>query len=228
MLAECGAGDPESLFYARDMAGWAKGLDVPRQDDQTRWMEAICAAAVAKGRGDTPVFGLRQQASSFPALCGALGETYPDEAIDLTRLTRALGPLKFVYLRRDDKLRQAVSLCRAMSSGVWHVNHDGSDYERLPPSDPNALNVDEITMQVQILQGYDAAWNNWFAGQGITPLILHYETLAEDPIATLTQVLDFLGMPASASKRVTPPLKKLSDEATEAWVTRMQTAQIRS
>jgi LPS sulfotransferase NodH len=43
-------------------------------------------------------------------------------------------------------------------------------------------------------QGYDAAWEAWFAAEGIVPLRLTYEALARDPIGGLQEVLTFLDL----------------------------------
>lgn len=219
MLAQTGvAGDPESLFHREDPGAWAKALGIAPGPETPAYLRTLFAAAVPIGRGSTPVFALRLQRHSATILQRRLTLAFPDEATDRARLERAFGPLRFVYLRRANKLRQAISLVKAEQSGLWHRNADGSDYERSAASSPLTFDAARIAAAMAKYEAYDRAWEDWFLAENLSPLRLTYEDLSEAPRNELARVLSFLGLDSGSIGALDVPLKKLSDATTEAWV----------
>jgi LPS sulfotransferase NodH len=188
------------------------------QDSQT--LRRVFEAALARGRGSSQVFGLRQQRQSAPALFDALTRAYPGLSSDRDRLTEAFGPLRFLYLTRDDKLAQAVSLLRAQGSGLWHLGADGTEVERNAPQRVPGYDRQAIADTIALFTSYDALWQAWFDGQGISPLRLSYEALARDPQAVLARVLTDLGQPAEQAASIPTPLARLACKETEDWIAR--------
>ena len=71
-----------------------------------------------------------------------------------------------------------------------------------------------------MLDAYEAGWQDWFAAHGLTPLWIAYEELAADPQAALARALAHIGWDEAAAQGIEPPLRKLADTESEAWIAR--------
>jgi LPS sulfotransferase NodH len=222
MLAATGiAGDPESLFFGPSVQAWATsmGVDGGTSSDCAD-LQAIMQAALAMGRGDTPVFALRQQRPSFAYLCQKLAVLHPGAATDGDRIEQTFGPMRYVHLSRGDKLGQAVSYLKAQQTGLWHLAADGSELERTAPPRPPEYDRALIRDRIATLTAYDQGWRDWFKAQGITPIRVTYEELSEAPVQTLRRVLEDLDLDPSAAGRVNPGTRKMADATSRAWIER--------
>ena len=212
MLSATGvAGEPQSYFHRPDIKDWARGLNLAEDASLTDILNAVHATAT---QGLT---GIRVQQHSFGFLMDTLrgfGPTDPD------RLTGAFGRTRFVWLRRRDKLAQAVSLLRAEHTGLWHRNADGSDLERQPPERQTGYDGHRITRQIQDLEAADRAWLNWFADHGITPWSLTYEALVDDPQMALRMILMHLGRDGDIADKIDVQTAKLADSTSADWIAR--------
>ena len=213
LLAATGvAGDPESLFYRPSLDDWMNRMDVdPGALTGRDLLEVVFQAAIQKGRGETPVFGLRQQRPSFEFLCQQLANLHPSATTDLDRIERTFGPTHFIHMQRQDKVEQAVSLLRAQQSGLWHVAADGSEWERTAPPHAPSYNAEVISEYVRVLDDYDRSWNEWFDREGIEPIRVSYDELSEAPNSTLRRVLDCLGLDPRAANGIEPEIRKMAD-----------------
>jgi LPS sulfotransferase NodH len=215
------AGDPSSLFYRPAIDDWADRLGVPAEGRTERdHLAALIAAALERGRGGTPVFGLRQQRASFAYLCEKLAVLHPEAKTDRDRIERSFGPTRFIHLTRADKLSQAISLLKAQQTGLWHVAVDGSELERTDAPRTPEYDAAAISDTIATLTDYDRGWANWFAQQAIEPIRLTYDDLAEAPTESLCKLLDTLSLDPTAANTVTPDVKKMADTTTESWAAR--------
>lgn len=223
LLQEAGvAGHPESWFHGPSVEAWREGLSLSPASNSDEVLRHTMAAAIDQGRGTSTLFALRLQRHSFDFLIDRLGYLAPDAATDAERLSAAFGRIRFILLSRPDTLAQAVSYVRASQTGLWHRNADGTELERLaPPKDP-AYDRAAIAKELAELKAQDDAWRDWFAHEGITPLTLTYDELAENPIRVLAQVLDDLGLDPDAARDVVAPTARLSDRINRDWVARFR------
>jgi len=178
------AGQPDSFYHEPAfMQEWADawGVAAPGAEPAaTRDLDYL-RAAIAAGRGDTGLFGMRLQRPHLPRLRAALSRLQPAAARDVDRLAQAFGQTAFLHLTRLDKVAQAVSLVKARQSGLWHVLADGRELERLGPPHPPAYDRTAIAQAVHLLTQDDKGWHRWFRAQGVEPLRIPYEDLASDP-----------------------------------------------
>lgn len=125
------AGVPASLFFGTSLAEWRRRMALaPSDASPTVQLRDIMAAAHALGKGDTAVFALRQQWHSFAFLQAQLALLLPAAQTDLVRLTSVIGPLRFIYLTRADKVSQAVSYLLAQQTGLsYWLNKPGCGIE---------------------------------------------------------------------------------------------------
>jgi LPS sulfotransferase NodH len=131
---------------------------------------------------------------------------------------RTFPRLHYVWLRRMDKVRQAVSLWRAIQT--WHWRTDA----RAKSGAPAAVSqlrysfeaIDHLRRQ---LIASDRAWEIYFEGTGIAALTLTYEDVVEDMHRTVTRTLDHVGIRYPAGTRYgVPDTARQADELSERWV----------
>lgn len=197
------AGAPQSLFRAEDRQDFARDWGIARADGGFDWADYLRAARVA-GRGGTPVFAVRLMWETLRDVEGLLGGA---------TLEQALGPLRFVHLFRRDLVAQAVSLHRALHSGVWHLGIEEAAVPGVPRYDFTAIDG-----HVRAAEAANAGWTRWFAARGIVPLRVAYEDLAADPVATAQAVLVHVGVTAAGPLHA--PNRRMADAESAVWIAR--------
>jgi len=141
-----------------------KQTDHASKDEALR---AIFKAALARGKGDTEIFGLRMQRGSFDHFMRQLDLFLPGRMSDAERIEKAFGSALYVYLSRSDRLDQAISLVRAEQTGLWHRNSDGTELERLAPAQGAQYDANAIKRHMAALAALDEAWERWFERDAI-------------------------------------------------------------
>ncbi len=131
-------------------------------------------------------------------------------------LATAFPGLRYVQITRQDKVRQAVSLWKAVQTQAWRAKDDARSVE--PTFSFRAINF-----LVRQLTAHDASWDAYFLGLGITPLKVTYEELADAPERVVRRVLDHLGIPAPEHLALGDrTLKAQADARSEEWVRRVE------
>jgi LPS sulfotransferase NodH len=131
-------------------------------------------------------------------------------------LARAFPGLRYVQVTRENKIRQAVSLWKAVQTQAWRAD-DEVKHAVEPVFSFRAINY-----LVRQLTAHDASWDAYFVGLGYEPLKITYEELAESTDAVVERVLAYLGIPAPQG--VSEPAPRLSiqaDDLSEEWVRRV-------
>ena len=223
LLTDSGvAGQPDSFFRRESFREWADFFRVDNSAwDQDHFFDRTYLAATKQyGTNDTRVFGMRLMWESLNDLCSRLGALYPDKASDRDRLCAAFDSPNYIYLRREDKIAQAISHLRAEQSGLWHAHADNSERERLSPPKPLRYDYAEIAMLVDQHNAYERQWARWFNGQQITPIPVVYEQLSADPAATLGALLCRLELEPAKSTPAKPRTARLADDTSQQWYDR--------
>ena len=193
MLAATGcAGRPPGDLF--DMSVGAKPFDLGA---------AIKASSTPNG-----IAGCRMFWNGWEACLARLGAEKRAQSL------RATFPgLRFVWLRRRDTLRQAVSFWRATTPAEqFRLPDDPTIPINAPPFDARA-----IREFLSLIEHQDSLWRQWFAAERITPLEITYEDVDASPAATVRSVLDFLGVRADvATPR--PRIKRQADAHTERYL----------
>jgi LPS sulfotransferase NodH len=181
---------------------------------------AYLSAAIKAGRAGTGIFGLRLQREYLSLLSGTLDSIFPGLPLDAERFERAFGKVMYIYLKRADKVAQAVSLTKAELSGLWHVAPDGSEIERLSAPQELVYDFERIHRVVSTLEAADREWNRWFEREQIDPMRLDYEAFSKDPAGTLVAICRTLGAKEPDMQSIRPGVAKLSDELSAEWIRR--------
>ena len=223
LLSDTGmAGCPNSYFRREDYCWWAEQLSVSTAEwrDEHEFDQSYLTAVLQQGAAGTPVFGLRLMWESVADLSKRLDTLYPNLGSDNARFQAAFGTPVYLHLSREDKVAQAVSLLRAEQSGLWHVNSDGTERERLKAGHAPVYNADDLSKLFTELKEDDECWIRWFDEQEIEPVHITYEGLVADPQAALATVLSALGLDPAVAEAAEPRTAKLANRESREWATR--------
>lgn len=130
----------------------------------------------------------------------------------------------YVWHRRDDKVRQAISLWRALQTRAWRAERAaaGEPVERALRARPQAgdlrYSFDGIDHLVYALSADDRGWQRFFTSHGIEPLVVSYEAdLERDQAGTVIRVLDALGVEVPGDWSPGEAMSRQADSLTDEW-----------
>ncbi|WP_180900420.1 Stf0 family sulfotransferase [Martelella soudanensis] len=225
LLAATGvSGNPDSHFHRPSLAAWQKshGVAEIEGEHERAALARVFAAAIAKGSGDTGMFGLRLQRGSFDYFTEKLAVLHPGLGSDVSRVEAAFGRTLFIYLSRADKVAQAVSCVKAEQTGLWHVAPDGGELERTAPHREPVYDGPALMKWHDTMTGYEREWEAWFSRENIEPLRLDYDALSHSPRETLRTVLLALSLGGRAADAASPGVRKIADRVNDEWAERLR------
>jgi LPS sulfotransferase NodH len=136
-------------------------------------------------------------------------------------LEEAFPNLSYVRVTRRDKVRQAVSLWKAVQTQAWRQDRDAGGAQAA--AEPPSYDFTAIHHLVNQLHAHDNAWTGYFTGLGVPPVTVTYEELAEDKEGSVRRVLRHLGIQAPAEGiALEPKLSQQADALSEEWVARYE------
>ena len=199
-------------------------MNVPIENwvDESAFDQPFLNAAIQEGTARTGVFGMRLMWRDFDNLRERLHILYPGCSNDSDLLQNAFGPIQFLHLSRKDKVAQAVSHVKAEQSGLWHVDTNGVERERIKSEQTSHYDAGVLSKQAAECERHDAAWVNWFAIQNIQPVKITYESLSENPQSTLATILSVLGQDPTIAGTVKPRTIKLANKESLEWAARFR------
>jgi len=210
------AGRPREYFDPVFKEHWSSRLAIK---SDTEYYENVMTA------GTTPngVFGAKVLRHQFEHLLSKLRLIEGHDLSDLELLERVFPDLRYVFLTRKDKIRQAVSYDRAIRSGVWWLIPNDAHGTGAPPPSTSAItppfDFKQIDEWVARLTEFESNWRRHFQRTGIEVFEVAYEDLAETYESTVLEVLRYLDLPVSAGLQVgRPRLQKQADDVTDEWV----------
>lgn len=158
-------------------------------------------ARTSSGNG---VCGVKVATSAFDRMREGLGPTF-----------ELLRP-RYIWLRRRDELRQAISLYRATATDVWHWHAGQPRPAQSPPFDAR-----QIDNQLQAIRRANQQWQNWFAENQFQPLHLWYEDLVQQPNESVAAICRYVIGNATGLCPPRSDLQVMRDELTEQWARRL-------
>jgi trehalose 2-sulfotransferase len=133
-------------------------------------------------------------------------------------LDRAFPRLRYIQITREDKIRQAVSLWKAVQTQAWRHEAGAGGAAAAEP----IFSFRAINYLVRQLTAHDASWDAYFLGLGQQPLKVTYEELAADREPVVRRVLEHVGIDVPADLGLeAPKLSVQADELSEDWVRRV-------
>jgi len=189
------AGAPTEFFDPNHMDALARIWGAHGLDEYLR-------ALLARKTSRNGVFG-------FKAHYHQIKNTFGDRD-----LREVFPKLRFVYITRRDRVRQAVSFARAMRTEQWAA-HQPARFE------PGPFDAAAIGDALEWIEREEALWEELFANMRESPHRLDYEDLVHDVEGSVLAVMRFLGIELPDGLRVpSPTLERQSDSLSEQWVRR--------
>jgi trehalose 2-sulfotransferase len=168
------------------------------------------------GTTSNGVFGAKLMWRNLPDLQRLAGELPEYAGLDLDELLeRLFDRPSYVWMTRRDKVRQAVSLWRALQTRAWRLEHagDGKQPEELH------YRFEGIDHLVRTLETNDEGWEDFFARSGTPVLRVVYEDdLEPDAMGAVRAVLKHIGVPVPATWRPREVLARQADALSDEWV----------
>lgn len=163
------------------------------------------------------VFGTKLPANHTAMFVRRASESARREYRSLREALESEFPhLRYVYLAREDKVAQAVSLYRAIMTGQWRGSPGPAARERLA-----ALPYDQYALE-RCYEDIDASrryWEGFFKTHGITPVRVSYEDLVEEYEPAMRRLLQELGLPWHQPISE-PETVRQADERSAEWIRR--------
>lgn len=183
-------GKPEEYFSPYVLRRWFAGRGAHAADS--------CRLVLEAGTTSNEVASCKLFPFHFQLLQGEI------------KLTEWFGAPRWVWLRRQDLLGQAISLSIALQAHRWH--HDDPQ-ESTPVYKPG-----DIDRTLNRLSKHIAMWETYFARTGISPLEIWYEDVSADPKAAVETIgafadVDVTDTTVTAGLRV----KKQRSELNREW-----------
>ena len=129
----------------------------------------------------------------------------------LDALEDLFGGPRYVWVRRGDVVRQAVSLWRAMQTQSWRDD----SVDGVPGGPAPRYSFAALRHLVARLADHDARWRELLAA--VPVLEITYEELTADLPGAIRRTLDHVGVEADRPLSL-PTMRRQADELTEAWV----------
>ena len=212
------AGNPDEYFFWDNMPCQAKEWGLASRWGLTDFDEYV-SRSFREGTTPNGWFGVKMAPALY--LATFLEEVrklpeYADPDLSTSDLINRFFPdLRFIFITRRDKLRQAISWVKATEHNLWT-----SDQEPKPRGTAR-YDFAKLDAQVTLLSLVESLWQDFFSAWAVRPLTLVYEDFQQDHEGTAVQILDYLGIEEPHSYDTGGvSLKKLSDNLTDEWAAR--------
>lgn len=124
--------------------------------------------------------------------------------------------VKYIYLRRRNKVRQGISRVKAMWNGIWRIREGN----RQEPVTTLHFDYESIADCITWLKRQEKGWERFFKTNGISPLRIEYEELIRDYRGTVVRIFEYLGIPLPVRLELKTDMIKQSDALSEEWLRR--------
>jgi LPS sulfotransferase NodH len=203
------AGAPAEYFLCRHGETWEERWGAPSRAD---YVERV----FQQNTTDVGVFGAVIMWSYLERMLQMLQEIPGHENLTGSELLAAVfnGP-KYVWMRRRNRVEQAVSWAIACQTRVWAQKVGNKPRPRgIPKFDYKV--IDEWCNRIA---AHDAGWENYFRENHIEPLVLFYEDVVASHNTAAKRVLEFLDLPFPRGMKIpAAPIEKQADQTSEEWI----------
>jgi LPS sulfotransferase NodH len=206
------AGKPAEYFdiHQRNRSFWERYLKI---EDPSQYLEKV----LAEGTTPNGVFGLKLHGHQTPALISEFGAD--PKSMDIDRCLATRFPIrKYLWLRRRNKIAQAISYYRASKSRVWRVGPGVPEKTEPPPA--VAFDADQIDHYVTLVEQFDRQWDTWFRVSRQRGMVLVYEDFCQQYEQTIRAVCGYIGVGGSGFQVPPPRFQQQADEMSAEWEAR--------
>ena len=125
-----------------------------------------------------------------------------------------LDSVRWIWLRRRNIVKQAISHIKAADSGIWHIFSNDSADRKDRASVDKEMSIQRLNEIVMLYFLADDAWHRFFEKNNLTPHTIYYEDFIEEStwIPLIKGVLDFLQIPYTLPLDITTSRVKLASD----------------
>lgn len=186
--------------------------------------------------GTTPngIFGAKLMWGYFGEFVSLLRNVPAYRDVPLAELLPTVFPeLTFVRVVRANKVRQAVSLWKAVQTATWREDQASAKAASVEDQDspPYRAFIEEHRPQLRFhfkaidhlleqLLIEEASWDAFFEHAGIKPVLVLYENFAAAYETSTLRLLERLGLSPPDGFELEPRMKRQSDRVNDDWTRR--------
>jgi LPS sulfotransferase NodH len=142
-------------------------------------------------------------------------------------LPAAFRDLTYIRVVRANKVRQAVSLWKAVQTLAWSESQDGTGDQTAPYKSFLQENRPGLLFHYRAIEhllnqvlAQEAFWDTFFEHIRVKPILVLYENFAAEYATSAERLLERLGLELPADAHLEPPLRQQSDSVNDDWVKR--------
>jgi trehalose 2-sulfotransferase len=235
------AGRPEEYFQFRARTGYPRrpqeyfeGADDPEifdilgprtrvEEDEARYdpsrferYEQYLEWAVRAGTTPNGVFGAKVMWGYFNGFVTGLRWALPRrQRLAVPELVQSVFPnLTYIAVSRRDKVRQAVSLWRALQTWSWSS-------EQRAAGGHLTYSHAAIAHLIRDIEDHELGWRSYFRECGVEPFDVVYEDFSGRYEDTIRDILRHLGIAEAGAIPITRPTRrKQADDLSRRWTER--------
>ena len=221
------AGCAEEYFPHRGLSGKPYVMTGAALRDPDTWrsdwagapFEQCLDQVLTNGTTQNGVFASKVKWANMSYLGEALTGSPRDVGLSLAeRLDSRFPDLRYVWVTRRNKVRQAVSLVKASQSQEWKATDSHPRHAVVPE-----YNFHIVDAALRWIVREECAWEQYFTRTGLTPFTVVYEDLVPDHESTVRRLLDHLQIDLPSDYVFpTPRLHKQADAVSDEWVERYE------
>ncbi len=204
------AGNPDEYFGPMHVKRW-------NEKWRTESKSAYLARVIEQGKGENGVFGCKVMRVYWQNIIEFLQDaTKLPTSQENELLNHCFPNLRYVWITRRDKVRQAISWMKFLQGAAWYWE------DEKPQQIENwAFKPDVIREFIIQTATHETAWQAYFRKNAIQPYIVVYEDFVTAYEKTAEEIVAYLGIDRREKivfgKR---RLQKQADTLTEEWVER--------
>ncbi|MBN4051572.1 hypothetical protein JYU16_02035 [bacterium AH-315-M05] len=134
---------------------------------------------------------------------------------------------KFIWIKRRNKIYQAVSYALANQTNIWIIDGKWLDFEKPKVDNPQYIE-NQITECLKDIIHNEQVWGDFFSENRIQPHVIYYEDLVVDYIRITQECFSNLGIKFPVERIPSPGIKKQSSKINDIWAERYYEDLIRS
>lgn len=217
---------PRQYFTDPSLEDIAERLapSVPGRPEQPGEFEAWFRYVLQRGTTPNGVFGAKMMWNYIDDFKWRMSELPRLGSLSFNERLDAVFPrLQIIFIRRRDKVAQAVSLWKAIQTQQWRTESESDTEDQVvqPGAFEPVYDYRAIEHLLNELHRWDARWEDWFHATGRQPIRVIYEEFVTSRAATIGRVLDALGIdPPEPEGQKTP--KRQADDLSRDWVGRFR------
>ena len=202
------AGSPGEFFMSKAGETWEERWNAP---SRAGFIERVFQDNI----GANGVFGAVVMWSYFERMLQMLQEVREYNGFSGAGLLAELfNRPKYIWMRRRNRVEQAVSWSMACQTGVW-AQKGGVTSQ--PCATPN-FDFKIIDEWCNRIAAHEASWANYFRENQIEPVVLYYEDIIASHRTAAERVLEFLALPLPHRMKIpAPAVEKQANEISAQW-----------